>query len=397
MTNSKLLSNRSRFSVLLGTLLVALNLRPAIASVSPVLELIRSDLGLSYATASLLTTIPTICMGVFAFMTIPVARRVGRDETIFISIALITLATGARLAGDTASILFISTLLVGIGIAVAQTLLPSLVQEYFSDNTGLVTGLYTMTLISGAALSAGLTAPISVTVTGSWTLGLAVWTIPAMIGILAWIPVISHADTESSLAETTASRKLPWREGWAWFLVFFFAGSSALFFSVLAWLSPLYVDLGWSAERAGFVLTAFTLAELGGSFGSTFLANRYTDRRPPLILMLSMSSIGLIGAALAPLMFPWVWAILMGIGIGGTFALVLTLPVDHAKSPKATERLTAMVFGVGYTLAAAGPYVVGKLLSATGGYQFPFVILTAIAITLLVSSVVIRPTRTINA
>jgi CP family cyanate transporter-like MFS transporter len=86
---------------------------------------------------------------------------------------LIALATGARVAGDAIVVLLASTLLVGIGIAVAQTLLPSLVQEYFTDSTGLVTGLYTTALIAGAALSAGSTAPFS-TATGFWTVGLAV-------------------------------------------------------------------------------------------------------------------------------------------------------------------------------------------------------------------------------
>jgi CP family cyanate transporter-like MFS transporter len=178
--------------------------------------------------------------------------------------------------------------------------------------------------------------------------------------------------------------------------VLFFGGTQVLFFSVLTWLAPLYVDLGWSAQRAGFVLTAFTVAELGGSLGSTFLANGFADRRPPLALMLSMSATGLAGAGLAPLAFPWGWAVLMGIGIGGTFALALTLPVDHAASPEATERLTAMTFGIRYTLAAVGPYVVGWLRSTAASFRTPFVVLATVAAVLLVASVLLRPTRTID-
>ena len=220
MTDSNHLPERSRLVVLLGTVLVALNLRPVIASVSPVLEAIRTDLTLSYATVSLLTTIPTLCMDAFA--TVSVARRIGRDETILASITLIALATGIRVAGNTVPVLFASTLIVGVGIAVAQTLLPSLVQEYFVDRTGLVTGLYTTALIAGAVLSAGLTAPLLTTVLGSWTDGLAVWAIPAAVGVLAWLPVVDRADTGSNGSEPTSPGPLPWRRGWAWFLVFFF-------------------------------------------------------------------------------------------------------------------------------------------------------------------------------
>jgi CP family cyanate transporter-like MFS transporter len=389
-------SNRSRFIILVSILLVALNLRPTIASVSPVLEAIKADLGLSYATASLLTTIPTLCMGVFAVMTVPLARKLGRNRTIFLSILLITLATGLRIIGDIASVLFLSTIFAGIGIAVAQTLLPSLVQEHFSDNVGLVTGLYTTTLITGAALSAALTVPITSVINGSWTVGLAIWAVPATVGVLAWIPVYRGGEADSRKADEPRSQNLPWGKLWAWFLVFFFAGTQILFFSVLAWLSPRYVDLGWSAQRAGFVLSVFTVAELGGSLASSALTNRFTDRRPPLVVMLLLSSIGLSGIALLPLSYPWTWTTLTGIGIGGTFALALTLPVDFATSPEATDRLTAMMFGVGYILAATGPYVVGKLRSTSGNFRTPLIVLTAVAIALLASVTVIRPTRSID-
>ncbi|ELZ04919.1 Cyanate transport protein cynX [Natrialba chahannaoensis JCM 10990] len=339
-------------------------------------------------------------MGVFAILTVFLTQRLGRNQTIFLSVIVIAGATGMRIASDLYSVLFLSTIGVGIGIAIVQTLLPSVVQEHFPETAGVVTGLYTTALIGGAALAAGLTAPVTALVDAAWTFGLATWTIPAIIGVIAWIPVLNRSPTSATSTDSMGNmprvEMLPWQQDWAWFLVFFFAGTQILFFSVLTWLPPLYVELGWGPQHAGLVLTVFMLAELAGSLGSTLLTKRYTDRRPAFFLMLSLSSGGLLGIALLPLEFPWLWATLMGVGIGGMFALVLTLPVDYSKSPEANEQLTAMMFGVGYILAATGPYVVGELRSITGSFQAPFIALAVVSGALLFATASLHPDRTIT-
>ena len=143
-----------RALVLAGLVLAALNFRPAFASVSPVLETVRQDLGLSRAAASLLTTIPVLCMGVFAFGAARIGDRVGLERGVLWTIVLIGIATAGRLAGDAALALFATTVLVGIGIAVGQALLPAVVKRYFPDRAALVTGLYTVGFNAGAAVAA---------------------------------------------------------------------------------------------------------------------------------------------------------------------------------------------------------------------------------------------------
>ena len=385
---------RSQWIVLFGILIVALSLRPAVASVSPVLETIRADLGLSYTAVSLLTTIPTLCMGVFA-LTIPaITVRFGRERGVFWGIMLITIATAARIWSQHLLVLFGSTLLVGIGIAVTQALLPSLVTEYFTDRESFATGLYTASLTIGAALAGGVTAPVG-DFLGSWPAALAAWAIPAALAVpiwyLSWRRTARHARDNADAEDDRA--RLPWRNRWAVVLTLFFGGSSTVFFLVLTWLAPRYVALGWSSSRAGLLLSVFVLTQLGGNLVVSAVGDRLNDQRPLFALLLLSVIGGAIGVAVAPQFAPWGWALLLGVGAGGVFTLGLTLPVTYAAGPTETDGLTSMMLGGGYLIAALGPFVAGLLRDVTGSYAVAFGGLVLLGVVLLVGSTRFRPDR----
>ncbi|MGV4671333.1 MFS transporter, partial [Burkholderia pseudomallei] len=62
---------------LAAVVLVGLNLRPALASIGPLLDTIQRASGLSDSAASLLTTLPILLMGAFGLVAPWLARRVG--------------------------------------------------------------------------------------------------------------------------------------------------------------------------------------------------------------------------------------------------------------------------------------------------------------------------------
>lgn len=389
---------RSQSVLLLGILVVALNLRPAVASISPILEAIHGDLGLSYTALSLLTTIPTLAMGIFALTVPAITERVGRERGVFLGLVLITVATVARLGSRSIAILFGSTILVGIGIAVTQALLPSLVTEYFTNRESFATGLYTASLTIGAALAGGITAPLG-EMLNSWPAGLAVWALPAGIAIPLWFLSwrgFAHRQEESDSASNQA--RLPWRNRWAWVLMLFFGGSSTVFFFVLTWLAPRYVALGWTASRAGLLLSVFVIMQLGGNLTVSAVGDRMDDQRPLFVLMVVLIIGGALGVAVAPQLFPWGWAILLGSGAGGIFTLGLTLPVMYTTTPTATDGLTSMMLGGGYLVAALGPFVAGAIRDVTGSYSVAFSALVTLGMILLAVTVLLKPNqRTISA
>ncbi len=305
-----------RALVLAGLLLVALNLRLAITSISPVIGQIRTDLGLSSAAVSLLVTLPTVCMGIFALTADPIARWLGQERTVFWGVVLVGLATAARLLGSYTAVLFTTAILVGVGIALIQALLPALVKKYFPDRVALVTGLYTTSLLGGAAIAAGATAPLA-NVFGSWQGPLAFWAVLAIVAAVVWRPVArsehsgttSGRDRDEPREEKVTLRTLSWRNWWVWVLALFYSGVAFLYFSTLTWLAPLYQSLGWSEELSGALLTIFTVAEIGGTLGVVILSDRSPDRRPALVVTLLACGVGYGAIALVPLTHP--------LGLGG--------------------------------------------------------------------------------
>ncbi|MBZ6494149.1 CynX/NimT family MFS transporter [Natrinema longum] len=385
---------RNRTVLLIGLLLVALNFRPAITSIPPVLEAIRADLGLSYTAVSLLTTVPTLLIGIFAFSAAPVSRLLGRERAILWATVLVGVGTALRVWGATAIVLFGTTVSIGIGIAISQTLLPSIVNDYFPERAALVTGLYTTSLGIGAAVAAGGTAPLT-GVLGSWPRALAVWAVLAGIAAAVWAP-ISRSDDAGSRGAQSTQKRLPWRHTGAWITTLFFSAQTLLYYSELTWLAPLYVDLGWGTEQAGFVLTLFVIAQLGGSLGIPALADRWTDRRPWLVLAGVLNAIGLGGFVWFPFVSPWGWGILTGIGMGGLFALGLTLPSDLAPNADAAGRLTAMMIGVGYVVGAVGPVAIGGARDLLGSYGPSFIVLLGLNVAMLVTMLWFRPNRSVS-
>ena len=379
---------------LVGLFLVALNLRPAIASVSPVLETIRQDLGLGRALLGLLTTIPVLCMSVFALVAPRIAGRIGAERAVLWSVILIGTAVAGRLAAGQPGVLFVTTLVAGVGIALAQSLLPAIVKGWFPDRAALVTGLYTVGMMSGLALSALATVPIERTLGGFWPGALAAWSLLAAVATAFWLPLTSQARSATRPEGAHRRASLPWRSGRAWSVALFFGAESCIFFSSLTWIAPLYVDHGLDEGQAGLLFTVFALVRIPSAFLFPALADRSGDRRPWLALTLIFTAFGLCALGLAPLATlwaPWAWMIVLGLGAGGLFPLALTLPLDYSADADEAGRLIAMTFFVGYIVAAVGPVAVGALRDATGGYAVPFVTLAALSVGMLAASLRFRP------
>jgi CP family cyanate transporter-like MFS transporter len=380
--------------LLVGLLLIALNLRPAISSVPPLLETIRQDLGLGRAFLGLLTTIPVLCMSALALVAPKISRRIGAERAVLWSIVLIAVAVAGRLAAGQSGVLFITTFGAGVGIAVAQSLLPAVVKGWFPDRAVLVTGLYTVGITGGLALAALATVPIERVLRGFWPGALAAWSLLAVVAVIFWLPLASRPRSSPRPEGLHERVRLPWRRRRAWSVALFFGAESCLFFSSLTWIAPLYIDQGLDEGRTGLLLAVFALVRVPSAFIFPALADRSGDRRPWLALTLILATFGFCAAGLIPLVTPWApwaWVVVLGLGIGGLFPLALTLPLDYSADADEAGRLTAMTFFVGYIVAAVGPVAVGALRDATGGYAVPFVALAALSVGMLVASSRFRP------
>jgi CP family cyanate transporter-like MFS transporter len=357
--------------ILLGAsvVLIAFNLRPVFASLSVVLPEIIKATGLSSTAASLLTTLPIVCLGVFAPLAPSLGRRFGTERTLLACMVLILVGTVLRGTGNI-PLLFLASAIAGSGIAVSNVLLSGLVKRDFASQAALMMGLYTMAVCGGAASAAGLTVPIEHALGGGWTMALAMWALPAALVTLIWAPQALPLKPVASESGFTV-RGL-WRDRLAWQVTFFMGLQSALAYIVMGWLAPILRERGLGSETAGYVVSLSVMTQVVTCLVVPALAVKLRNQRG-LAVVLAMLTVGAMLAMLfAPLGGPvgvWAWAVLLGIAQGGTFALALTMIVLRSPDSHVAAHLSGMAQGVGYMVAAFGPLVAGLLHGWTGSFR----------------------------
>jgi len=350
--------------LLLGLVLVALNLRPALSSMAPVLGQVSAGLGLNASEAGLLTTLPVLCLGLFAPLAPVLARRFG-SERVILGI-LLTLALGIVVRSALGAVgVFVGSILAGASIGIIGVLLPGIVKRDFPQHAGTLTGVYTMALGLGAAMAAGANASLTQHFGGSWALGLGFWMLPALLAMLVWSPQARQGHGLHKVAYRVSGL---WRDPLAWQVTLYMGLQSSLAYIVFGWLPSILIGRGLSPTEAGLVLSGSVIVQLVSSLGAPWLATRGKDQRLAIVMVMLVTLAGLFGCLYAPIDGLWGWAVLLGLGRGGTFALALTLIVLRSKDAHVAANLSSMAQGVGYTLASMGPFAVGLVHDLTGGW-----------------------------
>ena len=372
-------TSRPALWLMLAIILVALNLRPSMAAVGPLLSAIRGDIPLSFSLASLLTMLPVMAMGMAMFFGIGISQRLGEQRTVLLSLLIIGLATLARLFADSAVELIVSAVLAGIGIALIQALMPALIKTRFPDNVALCMGLYVTSIMGGAAIAASF-APLVMVQTGSWRLGLAIWAALALLALLFWWSQRTHLPNAIS---ATARKESFFANSRAWLLAIFFGLGTASYTCVLAWLAPYYVEKGWSEQNAGLLLGFLTAMEVISGLVVPAIANRSRDRRVVLMALLGLIIAGFCGLILSPHHLSLLWPCLLGLGIGGLFPMSLIVSLDHLENPQRAGGLTAFVQGIGYLIAGLSPLLAGMIRDQLGSFEWAWWSLTAVMAVML--------------
>ena len=411
----------------LSLLLIACNLRPVFGSLSVVLPDIMRDTGLSATGASLLTTLPIVCLGIFSAPAPALARRFGVERTLLGAMVLICMGTVLR-AWVSLPLLFVSSVLAGAGIALGNVLLLGLIKRDFPRRAAMMTGLYTLAICAGASAATAFTVPLEQHVfNGAWAPALASWALPALVVTVLWTPLalstphrpttaapatspdsdnaakaatatraanaahVANATTASPPAEAGPSGNtaaLPshhaaqgnlGRSRLAWQVTVFMGSQSAMAYIVMGWLAPILRERGLSSAAAGYVVATAILTQLVTSLVTPSMAARCKDQRGLAAGLAVLVSVSLLALIFAPLSGRWLWAVLLGCGLGSAFSLALSLIVMRSPNMQVTAQLSAMAQGWGYALAAFGPLLVGLLRDGTGSYTSAAALIAALA------------------
>lgn len=345
--------------------LVGLNLRPALSSLAPLLGRIQQDTGLSPLGVGALTTLPVLCLGLFAPLAPRLSRRLGAERALSLGLLALALALAIR-ALPSLWLLFLGTLLVGGAIGVCGSLLPALVKRELPRGADLMTGVYTMALCLGGALGAGISVPLA-NLLGSWPLSLASWTLLALAALFAWRLGMPQPRPAATPSEPAAPPVSLMHSQLAWQVTGFMGSQSSLAYIVFGWLPVLMQRRGLSEGEAGWLLAMSVMSQLLAALGAPWLARLGRDQRLVALLLLGASAAGILVLLLGPLEARWLGAALLGIGQGGCFSLALTLIVLRSGTHQLAGQLSGMAQGIGYCMAAAGPLSVGLMLQFGAG------------------------------
>jgi CP family cyanate transporter-like MFS transporter len=343
-----------------GLLLLGLNLRPALATIGPLLDLIQPATGLSSTGASLLTVLPIVAMGIFSMAGGALRRLLGERGGISLGVALVALACLLRALPLDGVAMLGTALLAGIGIALVQALLPATIKRRHPDQVGRMMGLYTTSIMGGAAIAAASAAGLSEWL--GWNGALSFWAVPAALALALWL--VSSGDVPGATGRVAASAATPvnwWGRSRTWLLLTFFGIGTGAFTLVLAWLPPFYTQLGWDRAAAGYLMAGVTLTEVVAGLTVSAVIGRFPDRRGPIFLVLSLLIGGLGCLMLAPAALALPACILLGLGIGALFPLSMILAMDQSDNPADAGALLSIVQGGGYLIASLMPLLAGWL------------------------------------
>ena len=335
--------------------LVGLNMRPIMAAVGPILDLIQMNTSVSDTAAGLLTALPVLAMGVFALLGGALQRMLGMERTIVLGLITVGLASLVRLVFHGELGLILTACVGGIGVAVIQAILPGLIKRDHSEKAGRLMTLYTAGIMGGAMISSATVAPLSQIL--SWPAALSIWAIFALIALVSWTVTPTGKNDTSGPASAT----LPLRSARAWCLMVFFGIGTSAYTLVLAWLPPFYIQLGWSGTTAGLLLGGLTLIQVIAAIGLSSVVDRFIDRRPILLLILTIIGLGLLTLVVAPKSLALIAILLLGLGIGALFPMSLVVTFDHMQQSSQAGALMGFVQGGGYIIASIMPFVAGML------------------------------------
>lgn len=383
--------------VFAGMLLVAFMLRAPITGVPPVLNAISDTLALSPTLAGFVSTLPLLCFGVFAFVTPILSSKLGVEPTLWLAVMLLNVGLGVRLIVETGPF-FAGTLLIGLGVAIGNVIVPALARTWFATRLAFVMGLYSVTLqVSGAF--GPLATSIGTGLGAQWPTAIGFWLIPGLLALGLWTVVsvlvrrATHGQPHRGAAPTGLGQVA--RTPLAWVITVVMGLQSLLFYTLLTWLPTQFRGIGATDTQAGLLLTAFTLLGMPGSFAAKFFT---VDPKAPrnLMTMWGIYTAGLVLLWVGTPTTVVVGAIVCGLGQGLALAMALTF-IAHQRNPADVPATSALAQGVGYLIAAAGPVLLGFIYARTGSLRVGEAILIVVAVVVAFGSVYvarsIRPRR----
>jgi len=350
--------------IIAGVLLVASTLRGTFTGAGPLLGDIGQAFGLGASQAGFLITLPLLAFFVVSPFAARLARAVGLERAIFLALAAMIAGVAIRSAGPLWA-LYLGSFVLGAGIAIGNTLLPSLLKRDFPDQITKLTTLYAITMGVASAGASAVMAPLAQAF--DWRLALATLIVLPLTAAVVWIPQLRRRSTPGAEAAAGVSGVSVWRSGLAWQVTLFFGVNSFVYYAVAAWLPSILTSAGASPEAAGGLHGVMQLGTAAPGLVLVPLVRRLKDQRALAAGFSLLGLVSLTGLYVAPGL-AMIWVALFGFAIGGAFILALAFIGLRSRSAEQTAQLSGMTQSVGYLMSACAPVSIGALHDAVGAW-----------------------------
>lgn len=380
MKSKSFLATKERLLLILGIILIAFNLRPALTSLGPLIGLIRIESTFSNSLLGLITTLPLLVFALLSPLVPSLARYLGNEKALFAGLLILALGIVVRSIPMVGS-LFVGTLLIGVGIVIGNVLLPSLIKDRLPKEIGKMTGLYSTAMVGFAALASGVSVPLAERLKGGWRAALGFWMITAVLAIIIWLPQLKYKGQV-----LTYHQKGLWTSPLAWQVTLFMGLQSFCFYIIIAWLPEILVSYGTNISQAGWLLAFNQFISIPGALWAPIVAERMTQQRK---LVLGIGLLYLIGISCmlfnSNFIVLTLGTLILGFGQGASVSLAFTFFVLRTRNAWEAAGLSGMAQACGYLLAALGPLLIGFLFDATQQWTWPLLVLLLASLVMILA------------
>jgi CP family cyanate transporter-like MFS transporter len=372
---------KPRTAVVLGVValvLIGLNLRAGISGASALLHDLQQVLGYGPLLAAIIPSIPTLCFAVAGAATSWLTGRLGVEKAILLALAF--LAGGLLLRGIPATGMLLAGTVIGMsGLAVCNVAMPSFIREHFAHRTSMMTMLYTVTMTTGATVTAVAVIPMAQAL-GSPSSAVGAIGFLAVAAFLGFLPVVLHAHRHS--VRTSSTHISPWpllRTRKGQLLTAIFTLQALLAYALISWFPSMLITMGVAATDSGLLYGLMQLVSVPAGMLVIAIGSRPRMLRPALYLASTVMLAGLASLLWLPVSLAVIPAVLLGVGLG-IFPLVMVMISRSGTSTAETTALSTLAQSTGYLLATAGPFGTGLLYGVTGSWTLPLALLLGLAV-----------------
>ena len=358
------LSSREAITRGLPIFITAINMRAGLTIMSPLYPILKAQYNLSSFQLSFLTSLSVLCFAGSAFLMPFVGKIGGTNKVIAWTLAVLTGAIFLRAVGNV-PILFVSSVTVGIAIAVLNFSLPVWVKENVPDHSGLITGIYITIMGTFAAISVAVAVPLAEATSWGWRLSMVPWLVIGFISSIWWMLRIARSPDSNHMEVSSKFHSVLLKRPGAWSIAIFFGLQSMLFYGTATWLPTILVSKGFTLSHAGLAvsITGFMGSAIG--IAAPHYASKLKNIQGFLVLMGLMISLSFAAVIFDSGPRLVVWLLISNIGLSITFPLSLLLTVTRSVEASETRSLSIMAQSIGYLMAAFAPGIVGAIFDAT--------------------------------